>query len=363
MKRRMRPALRWWIVAAVVIAAAVALSLYAIRKSPVAPSQGERDAGANAAGPAAEGPGAADAGAAPLSFEPLPEGDLHDPEPSFQVVLLPLKKLTIDGISTARALAKTSFPGLRVQRGTTPVASRPALLVGEVNTPAISNEELQVFGRGLNDALRGQVAPARRSLVLEFHLEGAKVLPELRQSETLVRELAGAARAIIFDGETHEYFTLAAWEDRRIAAWTGELPQVPQHVLIEASAHGRAQGSVTFGMSRFGLPDFVAGDYPPALRGALATVLNLAAQTLVERGRVDSPGRLWLDIAHLQEPHVREAMQKLMRGNARGRAELLLGIAEVPQGDPHPRLIAVELGRGEAARGSLEAILRGLFGP
>ncbi len=95
----------------------------------------------------------------------------------------------------------------------------------------------------------------------------------------------------------------------------------------------------------------------------LATVMNLVAQALVERGRLDAPSRLTLRISDLRQPTLQANTRKLMRGNAAGETTLILGALAAEEGDPPNRLLQIAFGDGEAGTVAMRATLRGLFGP
>lgn len=373
----MKPITRWLVFGGIGVAAGVALSLVALRDSPIsAPRTGDA-VPEQAALPGAGGAPAAiaDAGEAPrtsqgiteiqLNFQPVPAEDLRDPETSFQLVLLPLQRSRVSPQERVTALARKVFPGLKVQRSDRPVTARPAVLVGELNAPGISAGELELFGRGLSAQQQSDLGRTIRATVLEFHLARERPLAQLRQVEALAAAVAEQAGAVLYDVETREYFSTRAWRERRVEGWSGDFPQVPTEIAIVTHPSAGERRSLTYGMAKFGLPDLVLPRHgtEEGFSKAMATVLTLTAQLLVEKGRVDSAGQLRIRIDDVQHPGVRAELRAMKRGNARGETQLNLGVAKPMDNDPANRLLEVVFAPGEDGQRAMQQAISDLFGP
>lgn len=372
----MKPLTRWLVFIGVGALVGVALSLFALRDGPVsAPRTG---AAVPAPGDAAPDAGAAvveaaDAGerSSPgiteiqLNFQPVPAEDLRDPETTFQLVVLPVERRSGAAFDRVVASARKAFPGLRVQRADRPVTVRPALQVGEMNAPGIPAGELELFGRGLTSQQRLVLGRPMRATVLEVHLAKDQPLAQLRKVELLAVLAAEELRGVLYDVETREYFSPAAWRERRVEGWSGDLPQVPTEIAIVTHPSSGERRSLTYGMARFGLPDLVLPRHgsEETFAKAMATVLTLTAQLLVERGRVDAAGVMTLRIDDVQHPGVRAELRALQRGNAKGETQVNLGVAKPLENDPPNRLLELVFAPGADGDRAMQKVISELFGP
>lgn len=373
----MKPALRWVLSSVVVLAAIAGLSLYALRTSPVTPPLGAptTDGGTTGGVDAGEarpgvtggglvidsGTGGVVDGGTASALQPFPAGELREREVAFQIAILPIRTSLRRPVDTVQKIAKREFPQLRIVTRPDKDTPAPSLYVSEAKVDGISFQEITLFGRDLDHNSRVLLTRAKKALVLEFHLSPDASFEDLRRAHAIAHAVAAPVSAAIFDGETREYFSPAEWKLRRVSSWGEKLPQLPLQISIQASATPGGQRSVTFGMAKFGLPDVLIPEHPAHLRGPLATVINLVVQTLLERGELAREGRLVVDVETLQEPTIREEMKKLMRGNAAGETELVVGLSAPSERDPQNRLM--ELSFGDDPGVAQERTIRELFGP
>jgi len=362
----MKPWLRWVLFALLVVGVIAAISLYALRTSPVTPPLGSPSlsptgvAGADAGHPEAMDAGL-DAGSARL-LQPFPAGPLKEEEVAFQVALLTVKQPLRRPEATLRRVALREFPQLRiVTRAETEVAP-PSVYVSEARLEGLSYAELTLFGRDLDQNTRIALTKTRRVLILEFHLKPGARFEEVRRAHQVAHALAATSDAALYDGETREYFSQREWRRRRIQSWGPKLPQVPLNISIQTRPVPGGQRTVTYGMAKFGLPDVLIDRHSAQSGKALATVVNLVCQTLLERSALAGEGRLALEVSTLEEPQVREEMLKLMRGNAAGQVEVPVGLTAPHDRDPQNRLLELAFNPVDPAPGQ-EQVIRALFGP
>lgn len=367
----MRRWLGWVVVAVLVVGGIAVLSVYALGTSPVTPPLGPPTLdGGSPAGPDAgraedaagdAGPAEPDGGTA---FAPFPAGPLREGTVSFQIVILPVKKGLQRASEIVGRAARAHFPGLKVVSRKEAEVPAPGLAVYELKLEGLAYSELKLLGRDLSDDTQVALTRAKKALVLEFHLPVTPDLASLRKAHTVALAVAMPIQAVLYDAEAREYLSAREFDLRRIRGWGERYPQAPLQISIHAFATRAGQRSITHGMARLGLPDLTLVDHPPELAGAVATVLNLAAQHLLEAGALPEAGKLALRIDGLEEPKVREEMRRLMRGNARGQVAVAAGWLEPGERDPQNRILELYFdAQGQARRGQLEAVLRELFGP
>lgn len=364
----MKRGLLWVLAAVLTVAGIAALSLYALETSPVTPPLGPPTVDGGAPEPE-------DGGAAPVpvpvpmdagteaSWQPFPAGPLREKAVAFQIVILPVKKSLQRVEATVTRAAKAHYPGLKVVTRKDAEVPAPGVAATELKLEGLSYPEVKLLGRDLDHDTQVYLSRAQKALVLEFHLEPSAAFRELQQAYRVALAVAFPIQAVLYDGEAREYLSPREFEARRVNGWGDQLPQVPLQIAIHAFAGRDGHRSVTFGMSKLGLPDVLVDRHPPELAGPMATVINLVAQTLLEGGALASAGELTLDIERLQEPRVREEMKKLMRGNAKGATTVKVGFGEPGERDPQNRLLELRFPEGEAARrAELDRVIRELFG-
>src|SRR6185436_6357655 len=105
--------------------------------------------------------------------------------------------------------------------------------------------------------------------------------------------------------------------------------------------NGELQRAVTLGMAKFGLPDVVVESFTASLSNSMASLVDLVCQTLLERGRLESPGRLTLDVDGLADTDLKKTLIQSMRPNAQRKAEIRVAVGKRAEGDPENRLIEI----------------------
>lgn len=361
----MKPWLRWALFALLLVAVIAALSIYSLGTSPVTPPlvAPRVDAGVPSEdAPAVAPSGPATDGGSTRLLQPYPAGPLREQEVAFQVALLTLKEPLRRPEAALRRLVQREFPQLKVVTRPEMEVAPPSVYVSEARLEGLSFNEVTLFGRDLDHNTRVALTKVRKVLILEFHLLPGSSFDQVRRAHRIAHALGAPARAVLFDGETREYFSLREWKQRRIDSWGPTLPLVPLNISIQTHPVPGGQRTVTYGMAKFGLPDVLIDRHPPENGRALATVVNLICQTLVERAALAGEGKLELAVATLEEPSVRQEMLGLMRGNAAGRVELPVGLSAPRDRDPQNRLLELAFDPADPSPAQ-QQVIRALFGP
>jgi uncharacterized protein YegJ (DUF2314 family) len=221
------------------------------------------------------------------------------------------------------------------------------------------------FGRGLTDAQQAGLQQATQAMVLEFAIPRAQVFTAGRLACVLAGRLAHATDGVVWDDQTHEVFSAAAWNERRLASWTEPLPDVSQQIVVHSYRDDEFVRSITLGMAKFALPDLVIEQSPWSSNDEVGHLLHLAAQRLAEGGSVEAGGALRLRLAEIANTSVRERQTKVIaEAGGTGSAVLVLRTAELQAGDAPNRLLAVtfEHNQGVDVHSRLENALSGFFG-
>ncbi len=312
------------------MAAALAASCTCQRSAPATPPPGPPapDAASSAA-PAPAAPGS------------LP-GLLREPAPSFSIALLPLKKPAADVKATVAELAARSFPRLKVQSPGEPLSSLPVVIVGGYRSPGVGPEELSVTGRGLSAEARAAVARPLDATALEFHVPGEESLASLKQAQELAHALVQRVDGVLLDGETRELYAPQVWALHRLGGWAGDLPAITSQIVLRRNGgDDKAPRLVSFGMTKFGLPDVAGADQPGTPGPPLSARLHLLCQLLVEGQAPAEDGRMTLAASRVREATVRKA---LTEAGAAGPFEVVVRKVSPRPGDPDNRILELTSG-------------------
>lgn len=219
-------------------------------------------------------------------------------------------------------------------------------------------------GVGLTDRQVNALQESREVFVLNFSYRPSEGFAVVRDAQAVMLQLAQETGALIWDEETRQCFAPDAWKSKRVGGWDSGLPELPNHFTIHLYRNGDFLRAITLGMEKFGLPDVMVNDLSAGDSRPAGNLINLACQTMAEKGKLDGPGRLVVDVGSLKNGALRESLQKSFRDKATGKAELSLVNGEHEKGDSANRLyeIAFPREKGMTAQQAQDALLSSLFG-
>ena len=232
------------------------------------------------------------------------------------------------------------FPGLEPTRATVTV---PKIDVSSYAPPDPAN--LKHSGRGLSESQATALQESKSAFALDFSYTPSKGYAALRESGSLLLALARETGGLLWDEETRETFSPEEWERTRVGMWEAGFPDVARHITIHLYRNGTFLRAVTLGMAKFGLPDVAVNDLTASNSDAISSLINLACQTLVERGRPDSNGALQVNVSELKVLAVRERVTKSYQKGASGRAVLMLVEGVKEKGDAANDLLEISFPR------------------
>jgi hypothetical protein len=285
----------------------------------------------------------------------------------FAIYYLP--KPTKEPLGELDAFLNGRFKGFeRVQKISPPktgraIAARVLTNVKEAYAPP-DMESLHRFGRGLRREQAEAVQGCKSVLVLDFAYSRDHVWDGMRAALKLASTLARTTGGLVWDEETREMFVPDEWDKRRIADWTGKVPDISKHTVIHAYNTGEYVRAITLGMAKFGLPDIVVDNFSWSLNRNIGHVINLFSQAVAEGATIKKDGEFDLDLRAIQDPNVREPQVKSLKSHATSLALLSVMKGVWEKGDPKNRLIQITFDRyrGSDVHASQEAMLRSLFG-
>lgn len=230
--------------------------------------------------------------------------------------------------------------------------------------PAPDLKALQHFARGLSRQQVQALQQSQQALVMNFGHSRTHVWSALKAATEIVEAIARETNGLIWDEETREIFTPDEWQKRRLAAWTGKIPDVTTHTTIHAYSSGEYVRAISLGMAKFGLPDVVVQNFSWSLNRDIGHLVNALSQSMAEGGRIATAGEYELNFRTIKNRGMRDLYMKALKPNATAVARLTLmqGVSE--EGDPRNRLIEIAFDRypGTDIHARQDAMLSSLFG-
>lgn len=198
------------------------------------------------------------------------------------------------------------------------------------------------FYAGLSHAQAGKLALSKQPpLGVRFTLSQSNSMASLKEAERLIGRLARDTGGFIYDYSADRVFSADAFVQSRVDGWSGDIPDARRQVTVAGNRKGPLWRSATHGMEKFGLPDIVVADHSASSLGPMGNLLNLIAQSLVERRPLDGNGRLVVDIAAVRHSTVKRDYTASMPKGAPGRADVRLVRGSREEGDEHNRVLLV----------------------
>ncbi len=196
---------------------------------------------------------------------------------------------TPGAVEKAKALLASEHSVLHFEEKPSRDSLTPAVFIREPALEAYrppDESRLKYFGHGFEPHDVRHIAASKHVTVVGVTARrGDEGTAALRAAHVLALDLARAVSGYIWDEGSREAFTPAAFEKRRLAAWSGGLPRASSQYVIHAYRERELIRLITLGMDKLGLPDLVVENAADGLSSRLANVIVLVAQTLAEGGR------------------------------------------------------------------------------
>ena len=201
-------------------------------------------------------------------------------------------------------------------------------------------------------------------MILDFGHASKHVWGALKSANEIVEALARQTDGLIWDEETREIFTPDEWRKRRVATWTGSLPNVNAHTTIHAYNSGEYVRAISLGMAKLGLPDVVVQNFSWSLNRNMGHIINAFCQSMAEGGKVLVAGEYELNFRAIKETGLRESFLSSLHPNATATARLTLSPGTPESGDPRNRLIEIGFDKypGGDVHARQDALISSLFG-
>ena len=303
--------------------------------------------------------------AAPAPAQPIPAGSLLQKSFRMEVSILhaPLPQ-TPPKAALARLLRKTE-PLQLVDSLPADTPAVPVVFLDSHPSAApwpMDEGELAQFGRGLSDTDKQGHRGCKAITVLTFAGPGRAALSTYQRSLVLIAELAKETGGIVWDSETRELFSQAAWRKRSQDLTPNGLPSVMSQIKVDSYRKGQRRRRVTLGMRKFALPDVAINEGVVSYIG-MNRVIELVSQRFIEGSFPSAPGRFPVAIDDVIHPGARKALASARGPGAKGRTELNLAIGKSERGDPENSLVEIVFpGADQTPLERQGEMLRQLFG-
>ncbi|OSC39513.1 DUF2314 domain-containing protein [Mycobacterium decipiens] len=268
----------------------------------------------------------------------IPAGPLQDDgiACTFAIYYLPLP--LADPFAALDGLLANTFNGFRQADSlcgneTEPTVSAGITVDPRNEYPPPDPEFVELFNHGVSPQQTTALQATEAALVLNFSCPIEQAWDRLRAMQQLTGDLAAATGGLIWDAETREMFTPAAWKELRVDRWTGLTPDINDHTIIHAYEIDGQMRVITLGMGKFGLPDVVVNQVPRSVCSNVGHLVNVFCQAIADRPVVERPGEFDLDY-------------RLFRPDATGTAPLTVKVGTHQDGDPLNRLLEISFDRG-----------------
>lgn len=300
----------------------------------------------------------------------MPKGSAQAEVIRFQLAVYYTQAPASEPLAALRSLAAGNWKQLTLVTG--PLPKTPggmmanAILEQDVQKHYLppSPAALKHFARGLSDAQMTALQASRQALIMNFSHPKVHAMDGLRNAYGLAEQVARKTGGLLWDEESREVFTPDKWHERRLAKWTGKVPEVSAHTAIHSYRHGELLRAISLGMAKFGLPDIVVDQFASSSSGAMATLINVVGQSLAEGAPIGADGQFDIDLARIAHKEMREDVLGDLKPNAQKIGKLILVKAEPDAGDPPNRIAAISFARypGPDVHARQSALLASLFG-
>jgi uncharacterized protein YegJ (DUF2314 family) len=296
--------------------------------------------------------------------EPVPAGVALGPRAEAVYVIYYLPRATSDPRRALDALPHPDFPLV----AKIPETGSAAMMSIEQQDPSRGgyipdDETLRYFGRGVTAEQSKALKETKEIAILHFVYRGGD-WKAARASVELAWQLAEKTGGLLWDDETRELLTTAAWRERRLDSWTDTIPEISQHTVIHAYQNGEYIRAVTLGMKKFALPDLTVNNFGWSSQRAVGNTINVLAQALAEGKEIRAGGDIDIDLRTIANRATRESQLATLKANAKPVALLRLATAKPEEGDADNRLAEITFDRypGVDLHARQDALLSALWG-
>jgi hypothetical protein len=240
---------------------------------------------------------------------PPPSSSVAAGSPANAVPARPVVQLVGYGISLPRHTADHKATAIRILEQRFPmlaVVVKPGKLPDNaIGVATTDGRTMHLSGmvrdaHGLDARAIGALDTNDTLIWLKWRLVGEGAVARVHAIDMAVDAIATATGGTVFDMNSLELFSPAAWRESRVATWDGDIPHASAHFKIAASPGASGYNLTTYGLGAFALPELVLTDVPEVDAKRAASLCNAIGQLWVEGGASASAGDLAIDLHELR---------------------------------------------------------------
>lgn len=198
---------------------------------------------------------------------------------------------------------------------------------------------LRYSSNGLSDEQKEILQTSNFAILLDFLCVEDRLLSTMMNANKLITELTINKNDIIWDAETRECFTKDFWNENRLI--NDNTVNISKHITIHLYQKNDYCRAITLGMLKFGLPDICVENLSCHSNQGIASLINLTAQTLLDKKTIDEKGKLSIYIESLSNQELKSDLLNSLEENAEKKAEINLKQGIWEEGDPLNRIIEI----------------------
>jgi uncharacterized protein YegJ (DUF2314 family) len=198
---------------------------------------------------------------------------------------------------------------------------------------------LKHSSRGLSDEQKEILQTSTFVILLDFLCVEDRMLSTMKNANKLIAELIINENDIIWDSETRECFTKEFWNENRLI--NDNSINVSKQIAIHLYQKKDYCRAITLGMLKFGLPDICIENLSCHSNQSVASLINLTAQTFLDKKTIDKKGKLTIDIESLSNQELKSDLLNSLEEKAEKKAEINIKQGIWEEGDPQNRIIEI----------------------
>ena len=239
-----------------------------------------------------------DAGLAVEELPPAPAGRIAGKKALVQFALY----AKTDVSKQLEVVRSKSYKHLAPVTDVSPQMALPAVAIASESVfdyPPPAAELLSYVSKGLSEEQLAWVQKPEAVTLVGVFFAQQDALRINKDALRLVGEVAEKTGALVWDSQAGELQTAQVIAER-LAGWKADHPVIWDHMSVHAVRDDELTHIDTVGMERFALPNLTVELVPPAFAEEMFLLVNLAAQTMLERGELATAGKLVVDVYALE---------------------------------------------------------------
>ncbi|WP_298427178.1 DUF2314 domain-containing protein [uncultured Kordia sp.] len=245
----------------------------------------------------------------------------------------------LDEIAIKKEL-KAMFPDIMFIDGAPPKTIDKTMVyletISNVNEdyPAHNMEYLKYYAEGFSKSQKEKLIASKNAFICVFYYQNKDAFSHTKKLFNWVYNKIKGTDFVVYDGDVRKYFSQKTWQRDRVDAWENGIPNAMRQLTIHSYRDYEYCRSITLGMQRYGLPDFVIEESPCSNITNATQLLTVIAQLLFEGNQIKNKS-LAVDINQIQNTEFKNIMASMIYKNAKKKA-IINFYPNVPmeEGDP-----------------------------